>query len=151
MYLNITMNFMERGRMNKILLILFFFLIPKIGFTETLGQKAYPNDVRSQKIVDEQSWQTASNIKQELAIRNKASFDEELTYQVIFIVTNIDTGDEYTKKEIVMGNQFRSVIFPDDFSTIINPIYESSGNFKWVGIVDDKIKVWGSFSSYVFD
>ena len=137
--------------MNKTLLLLIFVLISKIGFAETLGQKAYPNDPRSQKIVDEQSWQTASSIKQELAIRNKGTYDEELTYQVTFIVTNIDTGDEYTKKEIVMGNQFRTVIFPDDFSTIINPIYESIGNFKWVGIVDEKTKVWGSFSSHVFD
>ena len=137
--------------MNKALLILCLILVSKIGFTETLGQKAYPNDPVSQKIVDEQSWQTASRMKQELTIRNKGIFDEELTYQVTFIVTNIDTGDEYTKKEIVMGDQFRTVIFPDDFSTYINPVNVSSGNFKWVGIVDEETKVWGSFSSDVFD
>ena len=43
-------------KMNKVLLILCFILVSKIGFTETLGQKAYPNDPVSQKIVDEQDW-----------------------------------------------------------------------------------------------
>tara|TARA_Y100000031_G_C8064953_1_gene312403 strand:+ start:238 stop:390 length:153 start_codon:yes stop_codon:yes gene_type:complete len=50
-----------------------------------------------------------------------------------------------------MGDQFRTVIFPNDFSTYINPINVSSGNFKWVGIVDDDVKVWGIFSSEIFN
>ena len=134
----------------KFFIFLISFLFSAILFAETVGQRAYPNDKVSQKMVDEESWQTLGSLKKELSIRNKALYDET-NYKVTFIVTNLETNQEYTKSVMVLGDEFRTVMWPDDFSTLVDPINKSDGNYKWVGIVDGKIKVWGSFSSDVFN
>ena len=134
----------------KFFIFLISFLFSAILFAETVGQRAYPNDKVSQKMVDEESWQTSGSLKKELSIRNKALYDET-NYKVTFIVTNLETNQEYTKSVMVLGDEFRTVMWPDDFSTLVDPINKSDGNYKWVGIVDGKIKVWGSFSSDVFN
>ncbi len=134
----------------KFFIFLISFLFSTILFAETVGQRAYPNDKVSQKMVDEESWQTLGSLKKELSIRNKALYDET-NYKVTFIVTNLETNQEYTKSVMVLGDEFRTVMWPDDFSTLVDPINKSDGNYKWVGIVDGKIKVWGTFSSDVFN
>ena len=134
----------------KLLIVIILLLSSSITFAETVGQRAYPNDKVSQKMVDEESWQTLGSLKKELSIRNKALYDET-SYKVTFIVTNLESNEEYTKSVLVLGDEFRTVIWPDDFSAYNDPIHKSDGNYKWVGIVDGKIKVWGTFSSDVFN
>lgn len=134
----------------KISIIITFFFLNSIVSAEIVGQRAYPNDKVSQKIVDEESWQTSATLKKELSIRNKSLYDDT-NYKVTFIVTNLETNQEYKKSVIALGDEFRTVIWPDDFGTYVDPIHKSDGNYKWVGIVDGKIKVWGTFSSDVFN
>ena len=137
--------------MNKILTILLLVCISKICLAQTVGERSFPNDKRSQERVNEMGWQSSSrNHEQYLQIRSK-HIESDIDYEVTFIVTDLLIDKEYTKKIIVVGNDWGMVTFPNDFETEDEPIYILQSEFKWVGQVDGVTKVWGSFSNVLFD
>lgn len=141
--------------MNKfsILFVSLFFLFSINVIAQTLGERAYPNDKVSQKIVNENSWQTTSGgYEQHLYVRNKAILsDAGIDYEVTFIVTDILINKDYIKTIIVNNDDWASVTFPSDFQTEEEKIYRLDSEFKWVGQIDGVTRVWGSFSNAVFD